>query len=126
VKQRDCDGLDASAFENRREGVHLRLVEWLDYRTLTIEPFFDFIAPPPRHERRRFLIERLIETRHADSTQFEYVAKSLGRHKRGLGALALQDGVGGDSRGVQHLRQVIGTRTRLRVSVWMPSMTARA
>src|SRR5882724_950416 len=107
MKQRDRDRLDAGVAENDRECAHLRLVEWLDNCTPAVEPFFNLVAPPPRNEWCRFFVQRLIEARHADSTQFENVAKPFGRHQRGLGTLTFQDGVSGDSRGVQHLLQVI-------------------
>ena len=68
-----------------------------------IDALVDDAAQITLHQRRRLLPGNVIEPRHAQRADLEYVAKSLGRDQPDLGALVLEDGVGSDCRAVANL-----------------------
>ncbi len=66
-----------------------------------------FEAAAARGERGGLFVEWFVKPRHADAAQFEHVAKAARGDQRGLSALAFEDGVGRDGRGVKHFGEAV-------------------
>ena len=93
VQIADRDRLDARAADALRRGPHVCFVEGAQLLAARSGPLVDLEAKLPRHERRRALVERLVEVRHPHPPQLQHVAESSGGEQRGRRALAFEDRV---------------------------------
>jgi hypothetical protein len=70
---------------------------------MCIDALVDHAPQVARDQRRRLVPAHVVEARHAQRSQFEHVAKALGRDEPHTRAFVLEDGVGGDGRSVPDL-----------------------
>ena len=113
VQVADCDRLDAGAPDALRRGAHGRLVEGAEHLAARSGPLADLESKLARHERRRALVERLVEVRHPHPPEFQYVAEPPGGEQCGGGALSFQDRVGRNRAAVQQLFERVERRAEL-------------
>ena len=90
------------------DAIHGIIAQGQQHIAPRIHPLADLQAQPARNQRLRLDIERIIKTRHPDAPQFQHIAETFGGNQRRLGALPLQDRVGGDRARVQHLSDLRG------------------
>ena len=107
VEEADRHRLDRALGEPGGERVRGADVERPDHLAPRPHAFGKLKAAAARHQRRRLLVERLVEARHADAAHLQHVAEALGGDQRGRRALAFQDRVGGDGGGVEDLLEAI-------------------
>ena len=72
------------------------------------EALVDLPAQASGHERRRLLVLKVVHDRNAQPSHLEHVAEAPGRDEARPRALLLEDGVGGDGRGVDHRGDIAG------------------
>ena len=114
VHEPDGDRLDASALKFLRKRPHGRLIERDEHVAARIEPLGQTEAQVTRHQRRRLVHEDVVLLEAVLERHLDRVTKSLCHHERGLGALALDDGVGGERRAMDDQRDVGRRERRLR------------
>src|SRR5262252_1155303 len=80
-------------------------VEGAFYMSLGIDALVHHAAQIALHKRRRFLPTDVVEARHAQRADFQYVAEALGGDEANLGPLVLENSVGSDGRTVANFFQ---------------------
>ncbi len=76
-------------------------VQWFLDFTVAIYSFIHFHAKIPLHQWWRFFPFQIVQSRHTQRTQFQYIPKPLGGDQPGPGTGHLQYGVRGN-RGAMH------------------------
>ena len=113
VEVADRDRPDAGVPDAFGRRAHSRLVEGEEDFAPRPDPLADLEAELAGDERRRALVEGLIEVRHPHPAELEHVAEPAGGEQRGRGALALEDRIGRDRAAVQQLFERGGGRAKL-------------
>ena len=106
VQQRHGDGLHALVEQPPDGLLRFFRVERRQRRAVMRHALGDRAAQIARHQRRRLLPGDVVEARHAQIANLQYVAEAFGGDQPGLGALAFQDGVRGDRGAVAQLGDV--------------------
>ncbi len=110
VEKQDRDRLHAEPFQRAAERLDLVLVErQLDF-AVGKHALLDLETQRPLDERLVLAEKQVVGVRPIDATDLVDVAEAFGNKERGLGALALQDGVDGDGGAMQKQpRGFVGT-----------------
>src|SRR5919198_5948458 len=101
VEKQDRDRLYAEPFQRATERLDLLLVEGHVDFAIGKHALLDLKAKRPLDERLVLAEKEIVGVRPIDATDLVDVAEAFGDEERGLGALALQDGVDGDGGAVQ-------------------------
>ena len=127
VEERDRDRLDLVSLDLRDGCANALLVEVAPALAARAEPLLHFVAAAAGNERRRQLVLDVVEHRDPEPAHFEHVAKAFRRHERRAGAVALEDRVRGDGRGVDDVGDRVRRRRRARrAGSTAPATTPRA
>jgi hypothetical protein len=102
VQEGDRQSLDLGIDAAAERGVHVFFVERGHHAPVGLEALRDFQPKAPRNQRRRLLIPKIIKLGRPDPAKLEHVPEPSGGDQRRLGAPSLEDGVGRDSRPVDH------------------------
>ena len=103
VQIADRDRFDARGPDPLRRGAHVRFVEGTQHLAARSGALVDLESMLPRHQRRRPLVQRLVEVRHPHPPELQHVAEPAGGEQCGGRALAFEDRVGRDRAAVQQL-----------------------
>ena len=112
VQEADRNGLDVLAGERFDGAGHARIVERHLHRALGVDALADRQPKPARHQRRRQIDIDVVLLEAVFVPDLDDVAKALGGQKRCLGALALDQSVGGKRRAVDDEVHVAGRDVR--------------
>jgi len=113
VQQPDRHGLDVLGGERVDRTGDARFIEWDEHLPLRIDPLADGQAQPARNERRRQIDVDVVLLEAVFVADLDHVAEALGGEKRGPGALALDERIGGERRAMDDHADFAGLDTRL-------------
>src|SRR6516225_2862584 len=113
VQQPDRHGLDVLGGERVDRTGDARFIEWDQQLPLRIDPLGDRQAQPARNERRRQIDVDVVLLEAVFVADLDHVAEALGGEKRGPGALALDERIGGERRAMDDHADFAGLDTRL-------------
>ena len=82
-------------------------------RAVLRQPLLGLAPPRPRHQGLGHLDEEVVELVLALAADLQHVAEARGREQAGLGALALDQRVGEERRGMHHAADLLGLGARL-------------
>ena len=82
-------------------------------RAVGRQPLHGLAPPRPRHQRLGHLDEEIVELVLALAADLQHVAEARRRQQAGLGALALDQRVGEERRGMDDAADLLGLRARL-------------
>ena len=108
MEECDRDCLDAFAGELARDPPHRILVERNKHHAVAVDPLRHALAQIARNQRLRLVIENIVELRPGLVGDLQHVAEAFRGDQPGFGALALDDGIGGDRRAVNRERELSG------------------
>src|SRR5262249_60016828 len=91
-------GLDVRGGERLDRTGDAGFIEWDQHLPLRIDPLADRQAQPARDERRRQIDVDVVLLEAVFVADLHHVAEALGGEKRGSGALALDERIGGERR----------------------------
>ncbi len=112
VQKADRDGLDAAFCEAVGQRSNAVLVERHQHPAARVHPLAHREAQAARHERRRQVDIDVVLLEPVLVADLDRIAEALGRQQCGLGAFALDDRVGRESRPVNDDRQFGGCERR--------------
>ena len=113
VKEAHRNGFDVRCAQLVDCRIHGREIERFQYGAACVQPFAHAEAKGALDQRLRLAPANVVRQRDTDPAQLQHVAETLGRQQRGARALALENGVGGNRRGMHHFGDIVAGNVRL-------------
>ena len=113
VQEADGHRFDRPGLHLARGAAHGLLVQGLQHRTGRIQPFRYAIAPAPGHQRLGLALEHVVQQGANLIADLQHVPEAARGDEPDTGRVALDQGVGGDSGGVNQQPQRLGGESPL-------------